>query len=437
MKRAQFLSIAPLLLLVACQSQSLTTPMQGTSQQIPAVAVNDSCSSHTTEADCKGSLSLCAWTPIAACPSGATCPAGVCVSPDPCADLPTAAACQADANCAWSTVAGTTAVPALCPVGQTCDGGGFCFERGPSGNGCLCVQPLACPANGSCPPVQCDCPPPPATDGGSAGGGGTCTCDCPPCPAGEVCPVCDCACGQPGGGCGGGAAGSTGSGGATERRRDGDWRRNRDLHLQLPRMPGRPGLPGVQLRVQQRRDHDHDGSLCGRWWVVGDRDQHRQRRLGARGRLRLSGLSGRRGLRAVRLRHDAAGRSLHRAHGRHLLHRRHCRRVRLDLAQHRVHHHAVPDRDLCAGEAPPTGGRGQWLRRWLRLRLPSLCPRRGLPPLRLQLLSDPADPGVVTAGHAAAATRRRPRAGRRGFGRRGVDRAVAEAKIAARGARRH
>ncbi len=223
MKRTQLPLIAALFVFVACQSQSLTTPPPSNSQQIPAVAVNDPCSSHTTEADCKGSLSLCAWTPVAACPAGATCPAGVCVSPDPCAGLTTAAACQADANCAWSTISGTTAAPALCPVGQDCGGGGFCFERPVAGPSCLCVQPLACPANGACPPVQCDCPPPPPVDAGSSGGG-TCTCGCPACLPGEACPPCDCTCGSgggtggtggAGGGCGTGAGGSTGAGGGT------------------------------------------------------------------------------------------------------------------------------------------------------------------------------------------------------------------------------
>lgn len=214
---------AALLLLVACQSQSLTPSPHDPSQSIPALTVNDSCSSHTSSTDCQADTkSSCTWMTVAAdaCPAGASCPAGVCMTANSCAGLTSASTCQADANCVWSAIVATATTPALCPVGQTCGGGGFCFERGPSGNTCLCVQPLACPASGACPPVQCDCPPPPTADGGAVGGGGTCTCDCPACPAGASCPACDCACGQPGGGCGGttggtGTGGATGSGGAT------------------------------------------------------------------------------------------------------------------------------------------------------------------------------------------------------------------------------
>src|SRR5580692_7400237 len=243
MKRALFLN-APLFFLVACQSQSLSpSPGQsGKTSQLPAVTVNDSCSAYTKASDCAGDAydMPCTWVTVDTCPAGATCPAGVCVAANSCTSLTSADACQANANCAWSAIAATMAMPALCPVGQTCGGGGFCFERGSSGTTCLRLQPLACPASGACPPVQCDCPPPPATgEGGAggggtqcecppppttgeggAGGGGTCTCECPACPPGQACPACDCGCGQGGGGCpnGGGAtigsSGASGSGGS-------------------------------------------------------------------------------------------------------------------------------------------------------------------------------------------------------------------------------
>ena len=60
----------------------------------------------------------------------------------------------------------------------------------------------------------------------------------------------------------------------------------------------------MQLLVQQRRDHHDDDSLFGRRRRVGDCEQHR---LGPGDGLRLSGLSGGRGLRALRLWRDAAG----------------------------------------------------------------------------------------------------------------------------------
>ena len=237
MKRAPVLPFAPLFLLVACQSQPLTTPpTRMNTQQIPAVAVNDPCSAYTTADECKGSptgvtfngaasgqlVPTCTWTAVDACPAGATCPSGVCVTASACSSLMSAAACQANTNCVWSEVLATASAPALCPVGQDCAAGGFCFDRGSSsGPGCLCVQPLACPANGACPPVQCDCPPPPAVDaGGGGGGGGTCTCGCPVCSPGEACPPCDCQCGTGGGGSGGSGGGcvtgtGTGAGGTT------------------------------------------------------------------------------------------------------------------------------------------------------------------------------------------------------------------------------
>ncbi len=179
MKRALFLSV-PLFFLVACQSQALTPSPPKGSSLLPALTVNDSCSAYTTSADCKSAIgksagtgfpgmNVCTWTPVDACPAGASCPSGVCVATNSCASLTSASACQADSGCIWSAVVATPTASALCPVGQSCDGGGFCFERGSAVNGCFCVQPLACPANGSCPPVQCDCPPPQAADGGERG----------------------------------------------------------------------------------------------------------------------------------------------------------------------------------------------------------------------------------------------------------------------------
>ena len=58
MKRAHFLRLAPLFLLAACQSQSLTQPNPRTSaQQIPAVVVDDPCTSYTTADQCKANPS--------------------------------------------------------------------------------------------------------------------------------------------------------------------------------------------------------------------------------------------------------------------------------------------------------------------------------------------------------------------------------------------
>ena len=226
MKRALSLGV-PLFFssLVACQSQSLTTTPHVGSSLIPAVTVNDSCSAYTTSTACQSAVGksvgtgmpanqVCTWTQVEACPAGASCPSGVCVTTSACASLTTGATCQADPNCVWSAILATTSAPALCPVGQDCSGGGFCFDRGSTGDRCLCVQPLACPANGVCPPVQCDCPPPTAVDAGAgSGGGGTCTCGCPACPAGEVCPPCDCTCGTGGSGGTGGGGGTGGCGG--------------------------------------------------------------------------------------------------------------------------------------------------------------------------------------------------------------------------------
>ena len=215
------LTIVPLFVLLGCGSQALAPAGSGQqARPIPAVAVNDPCSAYTTATACEGALGpsvgtnlagrSCTWTAVEACPAGATCPSGVCTTISACAGLTTADACAANPSCVWSEILATASAPALCPVGQDCSSGGFCFQRDSSAGGttCLCVQPLACPANGACPPVQCDCPSPQPVDAGS-GGGGTCTCGCPACLPGEACPPCDCQCGTGGGagGAGGGARG--------------------------------------------------------------------------------------------------------------------------------------------------------------------------------------------------------------------------------------
>jgi hypothetical protein len=207
---------APILVLLSCQS-SLPSSQTESSHLIPAVAVSDACSAHTTAAACQGDAnSSCSWVDVG-CPAGASCPAGVCVTSDPCAGLTDQSSCSADARCAWSaTAVATSDAPVLCPVGQSCSGGGYCYARGPSPNTCLCVQPLVCPANGACPPVKCDCPPPPPSvdAGNGSGGGGTCTCGCPECPPGAACPACKCDCGGGAGGTGGGGTGGSCGGGS-------------------------------------------------------------------------------------------------------------------------------------------------------------------------------------------------------------------------------
>ena len=208
MNRALILC-APLFFLLACQSQSLNgvvpkplpSPPATGPAQLTALAVNDPCAPFSV-ADCQAAADKgCIWATMKGC-VGNFCNVGACVTANSCATLTTAAACQDNASCVWSAIAGTSAAPALCPIGQDCSGGGFCFERGLSGNSCLCIQPFFCPDNGVCPPVQCDCPP---------SGGGTCTCDCPACPSNASCPMCDCSCGNGGSG-GGGGAGGTGGG---------------------------------------------------------------------------------------------------------------------------------------------------------------------------------------------------------------------------------
>ncbi len=356
MRRAYLL--LPASLVLACGSSPLT-PSQNTQGQQPLAAamVADPCASFPAEDACKGAGSTCGWTAVA-CPANADCPAAVCATADPCAAYKDAKSCAGaaaiDARCAWTAIDTSGTTQALCPVGHDCSGGGYCWELPATSGGCGCVQPLACPKDGACPPVACDCPPPPSGTGGGSGtgtGGGTCTCSCPACAPGQACPPCACDCGP-------GTGGSTGAGGGYRGRRQ-RWidvrhrnrqHRQRHLHLRVSVVPGRGGLPALQLQLRSVRDHDHDGRSDRRGHRVG-RIDHRQRgRVGAGGidhrfcRLQLSGLPGRRGLRAVRL-HEPP-RPMLDLHGREVLRGRHGRRLQLGAAGHRLLHHAVPHRDL-------------------------------------------------------------------------------------------
>jgi len=180
---------------------------QTSSQPVPAAIVNDACGANGSQATCAVGAG-CEWRAVKSeCPAGTACPDGVCVTPDACAGLADRERCEADTRCAWSGLRLASASIDLCPVGQSCEAGGYCHARDASGGGCTCVQPIACPANAACPAVQCDCSnPPPGT--GAGGGGGTCTCTCPTCAPGQACPPCTCDCASGGGGsCGGGATG--------------------------------------------------------------------------------------------------------------------------------------------------------------------------------------------------------------------------------------
>jgi hypothetical protein len=187
---------------------------QASDRAVPATVVNDACGTNVSEGTCAASAG-CEWRAVkSACPAGATCPEGVCVTPDPCAGLSDKARCEADTRCAWSGVRLASASIDLCPLGQTCDAGGYCHTRDASGGGCTCVQPIACPTNADCPAVECDCSNPPP---GGGGGGGTCTCTCTACAPGETCPPCTCDCdgGGGGGSCEDATGGGTGGGTCT------------------------------------------------------------------------------------------------------------------------------------------------------------------------------------------------------------------------------
>jgi len=116
-------------------------------------------------------------------------PSGVCVANDPCLALG-ATACRDKGECAWS------ATKVLCPIGASCDDGGYCHAREQGGTDCACVSPVTCPMGEDCPEVECDC-----SSGGSGGSGGACTCACPSCGPGEDCPPCACNCDDGGPGC--------------------------------------------------------------------------------------------------------------------------------------------------------------------------------------------------------------------------------------------
>ncbi|HXJ20984.1 MAG TPA: hypothetical protein VMT03_12190 [Polyangia bacterium] len=202
--------------IAACQSASLTPTEHSipASPQLAAELVADPCAANGSETACKAN-SACSWSSVA-CPPDADCPAAVCATVDSCSAHADSRACSGDARCAWTATQGTAQMPALCPVGHDCTATGYCLARDVTGAGCGCVQPIACPASGSCPTVSCDCPPPPPTaDTVPAVGGGTCSCSCPACLPGEACPPCRCDCGAGGSGGGAGTTGAGGSGGAT------------------------------------------------------------------------------------------------------------------------------------------------------------------------------------------------------------------------------
>lgn len=145
---------------------------------------SDACAQRTSESACGTEATACQW--IATDATAESSAAGGCVAKDPCLTLGQSA-CTADSGCAWS-------VGKLCPLGATCSSdGGFCHAKDPSGGDCACVSPLACPADGDCAKVECDC-----SGGGNSGGGGACACTCAPCAAGEACPPCSCSCGDGG-----------------------------------------------------------------------------------------------------------------------------------------------------------------------------------------------------------------------------------------------
>jgi hypothetical protein len=172
-------------------------------KSLAASFVNDSCAAHTAASACLADTAhACSWVdlPVESCPTGATCPRGACVTPDPCVGMTTEKGCAADTRCAW-TAAKTNDAVTLCPVGGDCGASGFCHLRDASGGGCACLRPIACPSNSDCPAVQCDCAPPPS---GGGSGGGTCACNCPACPPGASCAPCQCDCGGGSGACDGG-----------------------------------------------------------------------------------------------------------------------------------------------------------------------------------------------------------------------------------------
>jgi hypothetical protein len=207
MKRAVVLALS---VFAGCYQQT-------TNQAVPVATVNDVCGSNDSQPSCAAAAG-CEWRTLASsCSPGAHCVTGVCVTPDPCGALVDRAACEADTRCAWAGLRESSQSVDLCPVGQSCDTGGYCHTRGASGGGCTCVQPIVCPAGADCPTVQCDCsnPPPRGASIGSSSGS-TCTCACPTCAAGEACAPCACDCGARAAGAScGGATTNAGSGTCT------------------------------------------------------------------------------------------------------------------------------------------------------------------------------------------------------------------------------
>lgn len=175
--------------------------------------------------------------------------------------------------------------------------------------------------------------------------------------------------------------------------------------MQLSHLPGGSGLPGLQLRVQRRRDDDHDGSVGD--GVVDHRDGGRpELGLGNGLDLCLPRLPGWNDLSPLRLRSASsrAGRSLRGARRRRELHRGYRRRVWMGRAGYRVRHHALPDGDLRSDEGDVRRRFDGKRRLWLRVR--RLSSGRDLSAVHLQLLS-------VAAAHRLHDRRRLSCAGHR------------------------
>src|SRR6266700_7434178 len=66
--------------------------------QVVAAVVNDVCPSHESAADCRADTEKgCSWVALGeSCPAGATCPSGICITPDPCGGIHDSASCKAD-----------------------------------------------------------------------------------------------------------------------------------------------------------------------------------------------------------------------------------------------------------------------------------------------------------------------------------------------------
>jgi hypothetical protein len=202
-----FLSLTACLSFASCSSDE--KPPYGGGGHLVGLDRMSACSA-LDEETC-GTTEGCTWVGIEAC-GAEVCPVGACIEVDPCAAHDDADSCRADADnqCDWAEV------DRLCPPGETCDKGGYCYQRLPD-DGCVCVCPLSPCIEGpdgtiECPPCECDC------DDGCEEEPPSCT--CPECPPGETCPECSC----DGSGIGGtGGDGSTGGaeGGASVPVADG------------------------------------------------------------------------------------------------------------------------------------------------------------------------------------------------------------------------